>query len=101
MGWAAIISALLSVFGPMLIKWLQEWLASRFAEVAAALPDVATFGTPAEARNALFDGAIASLPRFAFARRALLRRMKAHGDEPLTGDAAAEFRDMAGAAASE
>lgn len=101
MGWAAIISAIISIFGPMLAEWLKKWLDSRLADVSQSLPAAESFGSPDLARAALFDAAIDSLPRWAFARRALLRRMKAHGDGPVTGEAAAEFRDLAGSAAGE
>lgn len=101
MGWAAIITALLQIFGPILGEWLKKWLDSLLNKAAARLPDAETFGSPDAARAALFDEAIASLPRFAFARRSLLRRMRAHGTGELTPDQKAEFCDLAGAAENE
>lgn len=100
MGWSAIILALIQVLGPILIEWLKKWLEDRLQQAAARLPAVESFGSPELARAALFDEAIASLPRFAFARRALLRRMKATDADP-SPEALAELRDIAGAAEQE
>lgn len=99
MGWASIIAALLTIFGPMLIEWLKQWLESRMADAATRLPAVASFGSEGDARDALFDEAIRSLPRFAFARRSLLRRMKASAKDGVVDEA--EFRDLAASAENE
>lgn len=102
MAWAAIISALLSIFGPLLLDWLKKWLDSRMVEAAARLPAAETFGSPELARAALFDEVIADLPRFAFGRRALLRRMKATAaDGTMTADEAAEMKGLAELAAHD
>lgn len=102
MGWAALISSLLEIFGPVLAEWLKRWLDSLLQNSAARLPAAESFGSAKAARTALFDEAISSTPRLAFARRGLLRRMKAHAEvKSLTGDAAEELRDLASAAASE
>lgn len=76
MTFAAIIAALISVFGPMLLAWIQKWLESRANKAAARLPAVGSFASEHDARNALFDAMIEDLPRAAFARRSLLRRLK-------------------------
>lgn len=100
MGWSAIILALLEIFGPLIVAWLKAWLEDRLNRAAANLPAPESFGSPELARAALFDEAIADLPRFAFVRRALLRRMKATDANP-TPEALAELRDLAAAAANE
>lgn len=100
MGWSAIIIMLIELFGPLLIEWLKKWLEDRLNKAAASLPAAESYGSPELARAALFDEAIAALPRLAFARRALLRRMKATDANP-TPEALAELRDIAGAAEQE
>lgn len=101
MGWAAIIAVILEIFGPLLAEWLQKWLDSLLNKAASRLPAASSFATEDMARGALFDEAIRSLPRFAFARRAMLRRMKASGLGSLTVNEEAEFRDLSAAAENE
>lgn len=109
MGWASIIAALIQLFGPALVEWLQKWLDGILKRAAESLPDVTTYAAEPLAREALFDRAIALTPRFAFARRTLLRRLKTsailHGYPEavghLTPDELAEVRDAAFAAADE
>jgi hypothetical protein len=76
MGWAAIIAAIIELFGPMLKEWLQKWLESRLKKAAERI-NVADFGTDERAAKvALLNVAIADTPRFMFARRLLLRQMR-------------------------
>ena len=107
MGWAAIISALLSVFGPILIKWIQEWLASRMSEIAASgsLPDIAGL-SETDAKVAMLDAVLADLPRHARVRKALIKRMRAtvlaHADgSPVTAAELDEVRGLSDAANGE
>lgn len=110
MGWAALITMLIQVFGPILIEWLKKWLESRLSAAAEKLPAFATYGSEHEARDAMFNQAIADLPRLAFARRAMLRRMKAAAatagvtsTDPgrVSSDDLVELVDLAGAANDE
>lgn len=111
MGWSAIIAALIQTFLPMLLEWLQKWLDSRLSRAAEKLPAFASYGSEHDARDALFDQAITDLPRFAYARRALLTRLKAAARaagvtcagaaNPLAESDAEEIAALAGAADSE
>ena len=76
MGWASLLIALLDWLGPILVKLVQDWLRRRLEMAAEALPAMETYGTEAEARDALFDRAIADLPPWANQRRKFLRRAK-------------------------
>lgn len=58
MSWAALISALISVFGPFLKDLIQKWIDKHFNNSATSLGDIAKFGTEVAARDALFDNAI-------------------------------------------
>lgn len=58
MSWAALISALISVFGPFLKDLIQKWIDKHFNKTAELLGEVGKFGTEAAARDALFDKAI-------------------------------------------
>jgi len=108
MNWAAIIAALMEVFGPILQDWLKDCTAERLNRAAAELPPAETFGSDAAATVAMFDEAIASLPRLAFVRRTGLRRMKAAAivdgkvrRAPLTAHEIAEARDIVGGVRNE
>lgn len=57
MGWVAIISALIEVFGPLLAQALQRWLERRLSKSATAL-NYASYDSETEARRALLDHAI-------------------------------------------
>lgn len=70
MGWAAVIIAILQILGPYILKWLEEWLSHRLSEASKTLP-FSVKNIPV-----LFDNAIDSLPRVAFARRMFLRVVK-------------------------
>ncbi|VTT96592.1 unnamed protein product [Gemmataceae bacterium] len=69
---SALITALLAFFGPILAELIKKWLAT----AADRLPAAETFASEDQARDALFDQAIADLPKRARGRRALLRRLK-------------------------
>lgn len=111
MTWATTIAALLSTFGPMLSEWLKKWLEDRLKASAALIPAPAAVGNARSGMHVLFDATIAATPRVAFARRALLRRLKAvavdRADELARGSVTLapadveEIRDAAGAADSE
>lgn len=101
MGWAAIIAAIMQVFGPLLAEWLQKWLDSLLNKSAARLPTLSSFNTAEAAKGALLDEAISSLPRLAFARRAMLRRMKSMSVNSASDEDVAELRDIAAAAENE
>lgn len=73
MSWMAIIATLVQVFGPMLAALLQKWFEKRMTKAAEGLAAPETFATEDEARNALFDSAIARC--FGW-RRALLQKLK-------------------------
>lgn len=102
MGWSAVILFLIELFGPALVEWLLRWLDNRLVMAATLLPSPTSYPTEADARAALFDQAIDSLPRFAFARRTLLRVLRdiAVRGGPLTPEDGAAVRD-AGRAAEE
>jgi hypothetical protein len=76
MGWAAIIAAIIELFGPLLKEWLQKWLESRLKKAAERI-NVADFGDDERmAKMALLTRAIEDTPRYMFARRLLLRQMR-------------------------
>lgn len=108
MGWASIIAALLEVFGPILQDWLKECTKERLEDAAADLPDVGSYASEGAAVVAMFDTAIADLPRLAFVRRSALRRMKAASVRdgkmrraPLTAEEIREGRDLVGGVRNE
>lgn len=108
MGWASIVAALLAIFGPLISDWLKECTEEKLSDAADNLPEPSTFGSEGEATAALFDEAIARLPRLAFVRRAALRRMKAASivdgklrTAPLTAEEIAEARDLVGGVRQE
>ena len=82
MTWAAIITAIIQIFGPMLAEWLKKWLDSWLNKAAAEMTGgpngVAEVAGEAFAACELLDKAIQMLPRFAFGRRALLRRIRGY-----------------------
>lgn len=104
MGWAAVIALIIDLVGPYLMEWLKQLLERWLSRAAADLPAPATGADVV----GLFDTAIARLPRFAFARRALLRAVKRaaepraesmmHGTSllPLSPAEAADLKDIAG-----
>lgn len=100
--------AILELLGPLLQDWLKKCTEERLNQAAAELPDADTFANEGEAAAALFDRAIADLPRLAFVRRAALRRAKAVSIEgkkirtrPLTASEIAEGRDLVGGVRGE
>ena len=112
MTWATIIAALLSAFGPLLAEWLKKWLEEKLSRASDGIAAPVTHGSPERAAGALFDAALASTPRFAPARRALLRRLRAVavsrapelvgvGAVELTHAEVEEIRDAANAAGNE
>jgi hypothetical protein len=77
MGWAAIIAAIIELFGPLLKEWITKWIEGRLKKASERI-NVADFGDDERAAKvALLTVAIEDLPRWAKARRMLLRRMKA------------------------
>ncbi len=113
MTWAALIAALIEVFGPILVEWLKRWLEDRLKTAATHLPEPTSFAHHSAPPAALFDKAISLLPPLAFARRTLLRRLRASAVKRadalmsgqavavLTADERAELREAAGAAGNE
>lgn len=101
--WTAILAAIFATFGPQLIALLESLLSKWFGRAAALLPTPATIGDERAQKLALIDGTIHTLPYAAFARRALLRRMRAviALTTPPTADDIAEITDMASAADQE
>lgn len=75
MGWAAIISALVSIFGPLLGDLIKKWLDKLLNKAAGLLPPRESFGSEPSAVASLYDKAI-ELTR-GRVRRALLRRLRA------------------------
>lgn len=108
---AALITALLAFFGPLLADWLKQCAAKRAERAAAKLPDISTYASEAEARDALFDQMIEDLPIFAPSRKRLLRKLKAAAAKsgvtsegvatPLDAEDAAYLKAFAEAAAEE
>lgn len=104
MEWAAIITLLVQIFGPLLARLFERWLEKRLTEAAAHLPPVLYYASEAAARAALFDKAI-ELERRPL-RRTLLKRLRRHaatldvsvGDTvpPLPAAVAAELADFEG-----
>lgn len=76
MAWITIIAALLTVFGPAISDWLENCTKDRLKEAADSLPAPSTFASEGAAVAAMFNKAIAALPRRAFLRRKALARMK-------------------------
>jgi hypothetical protein len=68
---------IMQILGPLLEKWIASCTEEKLTEAAGRLPGREVFASDGEAANALFDEAIASLPRLAFIRRSALRRAKA------------------------
>ncbi len=113
MNWQSLISAFFAAIGPILSEWLKKWLEGKLSVAGAAFTSApAAYADPSRAYAALFDSAISDTPRLAFARRSLLRRLKAvavarAGDfasQPvvaLTQTEVDDIRDAAGAAENE
>ncbi len=110
MGWSAIIAAILSIVGPFLVDWLKKCGEERAKRSADRLPAFESYSSPGAARDALFDAMIDDLPRWARARKALLRRLKSVAmKEGVTGAGvvtldpadAAELADLGGLASEE
>lgn len=103
MGWAALITAIMELFGPLLSTWLADCTKDRLEDAAADMHEPVSFGGEGAAVGALFDKAIDNLPRFAFVRRRALERMKDKAVEngklrtaPFTGEELREARDIVG-----
>lgn len=97
MAWPAIIAAIWGIFGPFVTDLIKKLLDSLFNKATQHLPDAATFATPEAAQSALIDKSLAMLPFWAWGRKALVRRMKAHaakGMLPLSDDEAEEIRGL-------
>lgn len=107
MGWELLLAQLLSVLIPMLVAWIQKWIEGRLKKASERLPAVHTYASEADAAVAVFDAAIEDLPRWAFLKRALLRRAKAacvkNGKVMTEASAedAVELRDLANALDNE
>jgi dihydrodipicolinate synthase/N-acetylneuraminate lyase len=111
MGWSVLIAALVEVLGPLVADWLKSCGEDRAKRAAERLPAFESFASEDAARDALFDEVIADLPRLAFARRGLLRRLKATAAKagvtsagaarPLDPEDAADLADLAAAADQE
>lgn len=109
MGWSVLIAELLKLFGPLLTDWLKSCTEERLERAAANLPAAESFGSEGKAVEALYDEAIDDLPRFAFIRRAALRRMKSAAvtpegtvrRTPLTASEMREGRDLVGGVRNE
>ena len=101
MGWAAIITALLQIFGPMLAEWLKQWLDSWLNKAAARMGDAVAYGDDAARTEALLTKAIDMLPFWALARKSLLRRMRAIDTRAITQEEKDEFIGLAELAANE
>jgi len=76
MGWASIVLAIIELLSPLLQEWLKGCTEERLANAAAELPPADTYGSEGEAAAAVFDRAIADLPRWAKWRRNALARAK-------------------------
>lgn len=100
MGWSLLIAELLKLFGPALTEFVKRLVEALLNRAAARMKPLTEFGSPEAGRQALFNEAINGLPRFAFGRRSLLRRMRDQ-DGLLTAEDREAFRDLAGAAENE
>lgn len=76
MGWAAIIAAIISVLGPILVDWFKKLLDKWFKKAVTTLKAPEEYGTPQDTVGALFDAAIDGLPKAAYVRRTALRALK-------------------------
>ena len=78
MGWAAIISAIIDLVGPYLLKWIKDWLQYWLERTTEqpSLKDLLPTEITIEVVNRLFDQAIQDLPVIAFTKRLLLRTVK-------------------------
>jgi len=101
MQWAAIFAALWKIFGPYIDKVIQAILDKWLNRAAEQLPPADSFKDQADAQRAAIGKAIEILPRFAFARKGLLRRMKAKIGQKITAEDAEELRDLSAAAENE
>ncbi len=79
---SAIIAQLLAILGPILLKFLTDWLSGLFNKVA---PSVSVTGDDAEDAAALVQAAHDATPRTRVFRRALLRRIKDHAPDIMAG----------------
>lgn len=106
MGWSAIIAFLMQLFGPLIAEWLRKWLDDRFAKVLPMMPDPAAYPDDAARVRAICDAALATVPRIAFMRRSLIRRIQvaavaqANSPRPLTPEEIADV-SAAGRAAED
>lgn len=71
MGWAAVITLILQIFGPALSEWIRKWLESRLKKAMAGAGEFPAVESDAPLR--LVMTALNETPWFAFARRNLLR----------------------------
>lgn len=101
MQWAAIFAALWQVFGPVVNQLIQQLISKWFNKAAAQLGDAAQFPDEVTAQAAAIDKTLTLLPRWAFARKALLHRMKAKLGQPLTPADVAEFQNLSAAVDEE
>lgn len=83
--WIPIIIELVKWLGPILYKWLVEWLAKRMEEAAMRLPDPGTFGSVRESRIALLEEVYESTSWVNFVKKRfagkVLETMQSRGDE--------------------
>ncbi len=104
--WGPIIVAIVNLLGPMLAKWLSEWLDNLLKRAAERLPPPSSYNSPVEAQEALFGKAMGLIPFLAFGRKLLLRRGRAvslkvaAGGTP-TEDELMEFQEVGEVAAND
>lgn len=75
MPWGAIIAAILQIVGPLVKKWLEDWLANRLKDVAAKLAPAAG-ETEADTR-ALLTAVYKDIPWMQVARWRFVKRLLA------------------------
>lgn len=100
---SAIIASLIAALGPILVQALTKWIQSLFNKVA---PSVPVTGDDAADAQALVQAAHDATPRTRVFKRALLRRIKDHAPDIVSGDGLtkadkAELSGLAAQAKSE
>ena len=73
MAWAAVITAILDILGPVLLDALKKWLSGLFTKTAKSLGDPPAGGGHAE----LLQAALDATPRVRVFKRAFLRHAAA------------------------
>lgn len=71
----AIIAQIIALLIPILVEWIRKWIESRLLKASDGM-QMGTFASEDDARDEMFDRAIANLPHLAFFRRSLFKGVK-------------------------